>query len=127
LRPGGFVYVDNDHMEGSLSESWQNYGVSETFPTGCTRDNIDLKTTRQAVWFDVRKRLIRFKRQTVITDPREGISEVNFIQQKHPVSKQEVESWLLNTGFSILKVYGDYQGNVYTKASQRAIFWAQKV
>ncbi|MCF7920440.1 MAG: class I SAM-dependent methyltransferase [Candidatus Cloacimonetes bacterium] len=127
LRSGGFVFIDNDHMEGSLSESWQNYNACEAFPTGFSRDGTEMKSTRQAIWFDVSRRLIKFQRQTFLTEPDGSIQEFSLIQQKHPVSKLEVEHWLINSGFSILRVFGDYQATIYNKNSPRAVFWAQKI
>ncbi len=34
LNPGGAVYVDNDHIEGELHESWRQPGVKDAFPSG---------------------------------------------------------------------------------------------
>ncbi len=49
------------------------------------------------------------------------------LTRKHPVSAAEVESWLGRHGFKVLSVFGDRQGRPYTKASGRAIFWAERL
>ena len=40
LKAGGYVYVDNNHMEGELDKSWQKSGVELGFPTGTCVDSI---------------------------------------------------------------------------------------
>lgn len=38
VDPGGYVYIDNDHMEGKLDASWRQPGVREGFPSGMCSD-----------------------------------------------------------------------------------------
>jgi hypothetical protein len=52
--------------------------------------------------------------------------EQEFMQQKHPVSKGEVQSWLEAHGFVVTQSCGDYSGATYEDASERAILWARK-
>jgi hypothetical protein len=54
------------------------------------------------------------------------VTEKEYIQQKHPVSAVEVQTWLEAHGFAIEQLYGDRAGNPYTEISQRAIFWARR-
>jgi SAM-dependent methyltransferase len=131
LRPGGYVYVDNDHMEGELAPSWQEPGVGPGFPTGVCADGTRIESTIETVWFDAPARLAKFRRTTRVSLPgRSGIPgeviEVACIQQKHPVSKGEVQTWLERYGFIIEKILGDRAGNPYNEQSPRAIFRAQK-
>ena len=131
LKPGGYVYVDNDHMEGDLDLSWQQPGVRPGFPTGACADGTRVESTTETIWFDVPARLAKFRRTTRIDFPgssetsRKGF-EVEYTQQKHPVSKGEVQTWLERYGFIIEKTSGDWAGNSYTPASERAIFLARK-
>jgi SAM-dependent methyltransferase len=101
LNSGGHVYVDNDHMEGELDTSWQRSGVNQGFPTGICSDGT---------------RIV----------PDGNIIENEYVQQKHPVSKAEVQQWLESHGFTVKQVYGDRAGNSYNDESPRAIFWAEK-
>jgi SAM-dependent methyltransferase len=126
LNPCGYVYVDNNHMEGKLDESWQKPGVSQGFPTGICADGAQIESTTETIWFDVPRRLAKFRRCTKVTLPDGRIIEKEYIQQKHPVSTVEVQTWLERHGFSIERLYGDRAGNPYTDASNRAIFWARK-
>lgn len=103
LNSGGYVYVDNNHMEGDLNESWQKPGVNQGFPTGTC-----------------------FRRCTKVTLPDGSIVEKECVQQKQPVSTVEVQTWLEANGFVIEQLYGDRAGNPYTETSSRAIFWARK-
>jgi SAM-dependent methyltransferase len=143
LKPGGYVYVDNDHMEGALDPSWQQAGVKPGFPTGTCADGTQVESTTETIWFDVHARLAKFHRTTRIGFPGSdgtgglrlpdhvlGTSgkgfEVEYIQQKHPVSKGEVQTWLERYGFFIEKTFGNRAGIPYAPASERAIFWARK-
>jgi SAM-dependent methyltransferase len=126
LNSGGHVYVDNDHMEGELDKSWQQLGVSQGFPTGLCSDGTYVESTTETIWWDAPRRLVRFRRRTKVTLPDESIIEKEYIQQKHPVSAVEVQTWLETHGFIIKRMYGDRAGNPYTETSSRAIFWAKK-
>lgn len=126
LKSGGHVYVDNDHMEGELDSSWQRSGVSNAFPTGRCSDGTDIESRWEAIWWDATNRLVRFRRCTKVTLPDGNIIQKEYIQQKHPVSVVEVQTWLESQGFIIERLYGDRAGNPYLETSDRAIFWAVK-
>jgi SAM-dependent methyltransferase len=126
LNRGGYVYVDNNHMEGELDESWRKPGVSQGFPTGVSADGTRIESTTETIWYDAPRRLARFRRRTQVTQPDGSVVEREYVQQKHPVSTGEVRAWLETHGFVVEQLYGDRAGNPYTGASERAIFWARK-
>ncbi len=126
LNAGGYVYVDNNHMEGDLDESWQTPGVEEAFPTGICCDGTRVTSTKETIWFDVHKRLVRFRRCTKVITVDGNVFEQKYVQQKHPVSAEEVKGWLIKHHFEIIHLFGDRKGNPYTPESNRAIFWARK-
>jgi SAM-dependent methyltransferase len=126
LHSGGHVYIDNDHMEGELDESWHHSGVKQGFPTGVCSDGTRVESTTETIWSDVPRRLARFRRCTKVTLPDGSVIENEYVQQKHPVSKTEVQQWLGKNGFTLKQVYGDRTGNPYNEESPRAIFWAKK-
>ena len=128
LRPGGHLFVDNDHMEGELDSSWYDPPVCErVFPTGECADGTRLESRWRVIWYDAPRRLIRFLRQTRISLPDGSVVEREYIQQKHPVSAIEVTDWLTSQGLTIEHMLGDYEGHPYTNSAPRAIFWAKKV
>lgn len=126
LNPGGYLFIDNDHMEGDLHPSWQDIGVVHKSISGQCNDGTYLENYRETIWVDVTNRVARFRRRFVITFPNGEKKDYEFFQQKHPVSKVEVETWLEKHNFEILAIYGDYAGNSYQDSSGRAIFWAKK-
>ena len=127
LKPGGHLYVDNNHMEGELDLAWQIPGIRAGFPTGICADGASVESWTETIWFDVPNRLAKFRRLTKVTFPDGKTIEREYFQQKHPVSATEVQSWLEAHGFRIEKLYGDRKGSPYTAKSDRAIFWAKKV
>lgn len=125
LNPGGYLFVDNTHMEGSLDESWQRPGVRPGFPSGICTDSTRVETTTEVIWYDVMLRLVHFRRNTRLIYPDGQVIEQEYIQQKHPISVEEVQKWLSMYDFEIKGFYGDRKGQPFTKDSDRAIFWAQ--
>ena len=126
LRPGGTIYVDNDHMEGELDESWRQPGVRDAFPAAVCADGTRVTSSIETIWYDGPARLARFRRRTTLTSPDGETVERDYIQQKHPVSTAEVRSWLIAHGFVVERLYGDWDGTPYTSPSERAIFWARR-
>jgi hypothetical protein len=127
LKPGGWVYVDNNHMEGELDESWRVPGVKPTkFPTGVCADGARVEGTSETVGFDAAKRLWRARRTITITFPDGRVTRHEYVHQKHPVSFGEVGAWLRSHGFAVEQTFGDRAGRPYSPSSDRAIFWARK-
>lgn len=126
LRPGGRLYVDNDHMEGELDPTWQEPEVNMAFPTATCEDGTRLSSSMETIWFDAARRLVRIRRRTQVRRADQSTFEREYIQQKHPVSVLEVQAWLEAHGFCIEGRYGDHEGSGYKDDSLRAIFWARK-
>ena len=80
LNPSGFVYVDNNHMEGELDKSWQNLGVVKKTLSGICADGSHVQCTMETVWYDVPSRLARFRRKVTIRYPDGHIIERESIQ-----------------------------------------------
>lgn len=127
LAPGGYLYLDNNHMEGNLDESWYTPGVNENaFPTGACADGTQVHGRSEVIWYDVEKRLIRFRRKVTMQTPDGNVHEKEWVQQKHPPSTEKMTEWLGKHGFAIEGCWGTWQQECYTKDSPRAIFWARK-
>lgn len=127
VKPGGYIYLDNSHMEGGLDESWQQLDIDEkAFPTGTCEDGTYIQTERERIWFDIAQRLVRYRRRTKILFPDGNSKTEEYMMQCHPPSKIEMQTWLENQGFTVEKVYGDRSGSSYEDTSSRAIFWAKK-
>ncbi len=127
LNPGGYLYVDNDHMEGELHASWRITGLQRGFPSGVCADGTRLESTVQVIWWDAPRRLARIRRCIRVIPTSGEISDIVYEQQKHPVSASEVRGWLIGHGFKIWREFGDHYGNPFHPGAARAIFWAQKV
>ncbi|MEW6359360.1 MAG: methyltransferase domain-containing protein [Planctomycetota bacterium] len=126
LRPGGYVYVDNNHMEGDLDDKWRKPGVTKGFPTGTCADGAGVEGYGETIWWDAPRRLVRFRRGVKIIRPDGSTQSREWIQQKHPVSMGEVKTWLEAHGFAVEHLYGDRRAGPYTLSSPRAIFWARR-
>lgn len=126
LKPGGYVYVDNNHMEGDLDELWRKPGDNHKGLSGTCVDGTRVESTMETIWYDAPRRLVKFRRRTRVTLPDGQVIEREHVQQKHPPSTGEVQGWLEAHGLEIEHLYGDRVGNPYAESSKRAIFWARK-
>jgi SAM-dependent methyltransferase len=127
LKPGGYVYLDNNHMEGVLAQSWQELNIEkEAFPTGICIDGTKLSSYWKLTWFDAVARRVMYRRRTVITFNDGHTLTQAYDMGCHPPSTPEMKSWLEKYGFKVEKLFGDRSGGIYTDTSDRAIFWARK-
>ncbi len=126
LKPGGFLYIDGNHMEGDLDENWQDNGEIISSLGGICKDGSKVESTRRTVWFDVKKRLAQFERYAKVTMSNGEVLENSYIQQKHPISKYEIENAALSCGFEIINTFGSRSKEAYSDDSSLAIFWLKK-
>lgn len=126
LKPGGWLLVDNDHMEGELPANWLDPTPRPAFPSGLCADGARLESTIQTVNHDPQRRVVCFRRTTRVTWP-DGRAEVKErMQQKHPLRMAEVRDWLEYHTFLLEAGWGDYSGAAFTPESPRAMFLARK-
>ncbi len=90
-----------------------------------TGGSLTATTRTETVWFDAPRRLARFRRCTRVTPADGSVVQKTYEQQKHPVSRVEVQTWSEHHGFVVERMYGDRAGTLYTETSDRAIFWAR--
>jgi len=125
LKPGGHLFMDNNHMEGELAESWRETGPQfGVFPTGSCEDGTRLEGTSELIWFDAPCRLARWRRTVMATFPDGSTTTREWTQQKHAPSAEEMAGWLAESEFRVAHLYGDRDASPYTPASGRAIIWA---
>jgi len=126
LKPGGHVYLDSDHMEGVLDANWRLAGEVRGVLTGVCADGTYVENTLETTWYDSQRRLVQFRRRTYITPLDGPTRQSEFIQQKHPISRLEAQTWLEKHGLVVKGLYGDRSGGPYDEAGGRMIFWARK-
>lgn len=126
LNPGGYLYVDSNHMEGNLHQSWQQLNQLEnSFPTGLCSDGTVVEGSRERYWFDAEQRLVKYRRSVKITTPDGRILHKKWEQQTHPPSTEDITKYLDNYGFEIEQQWGDHGKTPYNDHSERVIFWAR--
>ena len=126
LKLNGHLYLDNNHMEGELAPSWCESGINENrFPTGTCSDGTRVKGSTETIWYNVKERLVHFRRTVEITTTDGRTRKKEWIEQKHPPSTVEMQTWLHKYGFVIENLWGDRKRSPYTDKSGRAVFWAR--
>ncbi len=128
LKPDGYIYLDNDHMEDDLDSSWYQSGIEDNcFHTGKCSDGTTLRGSREVIWYDAPKRLVRFRRTVEIISPDGKRTRKEWIEQKHPPTTVEMKAWLIKYGFAVENLWGNRDRSPYTDESVRAVFWAKLV
>jgi len=97
LKPGGFVFVDNDdHGSETLAEPWQRPPgeVRKTFPSGVCADGTRIDGFTETRWFDVQRRLVHYDRRALVTSPDGRAASYDWEETCHPALKADVERWL---------------------------------
>jgi SAM-dependent methyltransferase len=127
IKPGGYLYLDNDHMEGELDPRWQKPGNRKAFPTGVCADGTKVNGFTEVIWYDIANRLVRYRRTVVITTPEGNTRETEWFEQCHAPSTVEMKGWLKKYGFVIEKLWGGRDKSPYMDKSERAVFWARQI
>lgn len=124
LLPGGHIFIDNDDYKGDWGKG--PFGKERIIFEGTGMDGTFGRSTMEWLKFDEEEGVLHIKRAWFTRTPDGVENRIEYIGKKHPVSAREVEGWLKGYDFQIFQVFGDRQGNSYTKESDRAIFWARK-
>jgi len=70
LKPQGFLFVDNDNMEGELVDSWCHIDQEvESFPNGLCTDGTQLQGYTRPTWVDRKRRIWRTQRRLEVIYP----------------------------------------------------------
>ena len=115
LKPGGYLFLDNDHMEGDLAEHWRPSGFDWDRSFTCA-DGTRLDYGGETIWCDVPGRLWRSRRVTRITHPDGRVEERVGVIQKHPPCLAEIRGWLAAHGFEV---------ECANETETRATYWAR--
>jgi SAM-dependent methyltransferase len=127
LKKGGYLYVENDNMEGELAEYWYTPKIQKNqFPTGICSDESRLETTTETIEIDKVKRIWKARREITIYSPEGSKTKKSHKVQCHPIDAFEVKKWLEKYNFEIIKMYSTTQGDIYYPKCKRIIFWAKK-
>ena len=124
LVPGGHLFVDNDDYKGDWGEG--PFGRERVIFEGTGEDETYGKYSMESLSFDEEVDTLHMKRIQVTRSPDGVETRREYLGRKHPVSYREVKTWLEKYDFQILQVFGDREGNTYTKTNERAIFWTAK-
>jgi hypothetical protein len=125
VKRDGYLYLDNDHMEGDLDPRWRMPRKGQAFPTGTCADGTIVKGFTEVIGQDIPNRIVRYLRKVEITTPDGKTSQTEWLEQCHAPSTVEMQGWLNKYGFTVEKLWGGRDKSPYTDKSFRAVFWAQ--
>ncbi len=76
LRSGGYLFLDNDHVEGHPDRGWYepSAGVG-VYPTGTCADGIRSESRWEVTWHDVGRRRTRFRQGARVIGPDGDVLE----------------------------------------------------
>jgi len=124
LRKDGHIYLDfnlfahpnriyNNNQERVIFQGTDNSGVTGKYSILNSR------------YDDNSQMLEGISKTTLITKENDQIV-VEKEYAKHIPTQNNIEEWLTDVGFTIEKVYGDYNGNLIGEKTSRCIIYAKK-
>lgn len=127
LNEGGYLFIDNDNIEGQLPESWCHIGkVSNGFPTGECRDGTQLDAFVKPIYVHKKNKIWIAERTLNVIGDGKIIRDYKWIQQKHPIGYSEITEMLKNK-FTIINVWNGVKKKAFdSNTSNRCTIWARK-
>ena len=125
LAVGGHIFVDCGYTQ--TPESWFNHPDANIVWEGTDcHGNFGKMILLESV-YDTETRINRFIRrfEMILADGSTLVQEIR--SEKHFASLEQIHNWLDEAGFVIEQECGDYQGNLISEFTNRAIIWARKV
>lgn len=124
LNDGGYVFIDCGYTQ--TPEKWfNNPGANVVWEGTDSYGNFGKMTLVDSV-YDVKSRINRFVRRFEMTLKDGSHLEQEIPSEKHFASLEQIHQWLLDAGFVIEAEYGDYNCNLISESTNRAIIWAKK-
>ena len=130
LQKGGYLYIENDNMDGELPDSWCKIDPEPRpwkSPKGRCDDGTVIKSMIQVVDYDKKARIWHAKKQVSATMPDgETLDSEWFDVYTHTSSAIDIREMLKQSGFVILGEFKSTDGEPYEYGCGRAILWARK-
>jgi len=119
VRPGGKLYLDNNHWESPITQELGRKWTGHL--EGVGSDGTYGSETAEVIGVEEENRVLHLKRTWYTRTPEGQEATVEYTANKRPI-----EGWLQKHGFAILKVFGSRSGEDFKPDSDRAIFWAER-
>lgn len=128
LNSGGYLFIDNDNIEGELPEHWCKIGTETPgFPTGFSNDKTELRSFVNPIFVDSKNKIWRAERRTEVYQDGVLMNTLNWTQQKHAIGYSEIEPIINKLDMTILNKWNGTDGLEFDPlTSKRATLWAQK-
>lgn len=124
LLPGGYIYLDfnlfrkPENIFGSSTErvifegrdSVGNYGMIKILG-GSYHTQTQISSSN--VYHEIKTN-------------NGDIIKKNYTKDKHIPTLDNIKNWLVDTGFTVEKLYGNYRGEEISETTNRVIIWARK-
>lgn len=125
LAVGGHIFVDYAYTH--YPEKWFSNPDSNIIWEGTDSHGNFGKMVLLDNTYDTESRIARFVRRfdMILADGSTLVQEIP--SEKHFAALDQIHKWLDEAGFVIEQECGDYQGNLISETTDRAIIWAGKV
>mgnify|MGYP002509454971 CR=1 FL=1 len=125
LAVGGHIFVDYAYTH--YPEKWFSNPDSNIIWEGTDSHGNFGKMVLLDNTYDTESRIARFVRRfdMILADGSTLVQEIP--SEKHFAALDQIHKWLDEAGFVIERECGDYQGNLISETTDRAIIWAGKV
>lgn len=125
LAVGGHIFVDYAYTH--YPEKWFSNPDANIIWEGTDSHGNFGKMALLDNTYDTESRIARFVRRfdMILADGSTLVQEIP--SEKYFTALEQIHKWLDQAGFVIERECGDYQGNLISETTDRAIIWARKV
>lgn len=125
LAVGGHIFVDYAYTH--YPEKWFSNPDANIIWEGTDSHGNFGKMALLDNTYDTESRIARFVRRfdMILADGSTLVQEIP--SEKYFTALEQIHKWLDEAGFVIERECGDYQGNLISETTDRAIIWARKV
>lgn len=125
LAVGGHIFVDYAYTH--YPEKWFSNPDANIIWEGTDSHGNFGKMALLDNTYDTESRIARFVRRfdMILSDGSTLVQEIP--SEKYFTALEQIHKWLDEAGFVIERECGDYQGNLISETTDRAIIWARKV
>ncbi|MDB5204763.1 MAG: class SAM-dependent methyltransferase [Candidatus Taylorbacteria bacterium] len=118
LKPGGYIVFD---ARNPLTKPWEKW-TRETSSKKLETPNGEVEMWYQLL--EVKENRVVYEIHYFFTKTNEELISVNELIYR---SQEEITNYLLDAGFIVEKIYGDWDGSLATETSPEMIFIARKI
>lgn len=128
VKPGGYIFISSDSIEGELPDYWCNVGEENpAFPSGICKDGVELRGYSKPVYVDKTNKIWKAHRRLEVFKNNKLTEEYHWKIQKYPIGYSEILEMIHQLDLEIIDTWGDIKlRKPFKTGDVKAAFWLRK-